>query len=173
MLRAARSKPSAVDWRLGRSDSTPAACADFAVMSGHVAQIFHDSWASTLDDLHRAVVPGGTLAFESRNPAFRGWERWTRRSTLRTVDTPAGPVEFWHETAWVSLPLVAYDTITRNLRTGEEESDRDVLSFRDEETLASSLEAAGFEVTRRYGNWQSAPVAPDLPELIFVARRLP
>jgi SAM-dependent methyltransferase len=175
MLRVARSKPSTVEWRLGHSDIAPTGCADFAVMSGHVAQVFRDdaAWSRALDDLHRALVAGGTLAFESRNPAFRGWERWTRASTLRTVDTPDGPVEFWHETAWVSLPLVAYDTITRNARTGEEESDRDVLAFRDEPALVNSLVAAGFEVHQRHGNWQSAPLTADSPELVLVARRLP
>jgi SAM-dependent methyltransferase len=175
MLRVAHAKPSAVDWRLGRSDSAPTAGADFAVMSGHVAQVFREdaSWAKALHDLHRALVAGGTLAFESRNPAFRGWERWTRPSTLRTVDTPDGPVEFWHETAWVSLPLVAYDTISRNLHTGEEESGRDVLAFRDEAALVSSLEAAGFAVSRRYGDWQTRPLTPESPELILVAQQLP
>jgi hypothetical protein len=79
-----------------------------------------------------------------RNPAAKAWERWTRDATLRTLDTHEGPVEFWHETAWVSLPLVAYDTFTRNLRTGEEESNRDVLAFRDVASLIGSLEKTGF-----------------------------
>ena len=62
-------------------------------MSGHVAQVFRDdqAWARVVEDLHRALVPHGTLAFESRNPAAKAWERWTRDATLRTLDTPAGP----------------------------------------------------------------------------------
>lgn len=171
MLRVARRQPGAerVDWRLGHSDRADPDSADFAVMSGHVAQVFRDDdpWSRALDDLHRALVPDGTLAFESRNPAVRAWERWTRAATLRNL----GPVEFWHETAWVSLPLVAYDTFTRNLRTGEGTTDRDVLAFRDASSLAASLEKAGFSVTQQYGDWQREPVTADSPELIFVAQR--
>lgn len=114
MLSVARSRPGAslVDWRLGHSDRADPGSADFAVMTGHAAQVFRgdEEWARVLADLHRALVPGGVLAFESRNPAARAWEGWTRSETLRFV----GPVEFWHETAWVSLPLVAYDTLTRD-----------------------------------------------------------
>jgi SAM-dependent methyltransferase len=131
MLRAARSRDpeSRVDWRPGYSDVIDPESADFAVMSGHVAQVFteDEAWLATLADLHRALTPGGLLAFESRNPGAGKWEAWTRELTLRTVETPEGAVEFWHETAAVAQPLVSYDTLTRNLRTGEATTSRDVL----------------------------------------------
>jgi SAM-dependent methyltransferase len=175
MLRVARLRPGGqfVEWRLGSSDRVDANAADFAVMSGHVAQVFGDdeAWARVLADLHRGLVPGGTLAFESRNPAARGWERWTRAETLRTVGTADGPVEVWHETAEVALPLVAYDTVTRNLRTGEQTSDRDVLAFRDEPALVQSVEDAGFTVSRTYGGWDRKPVGPGSAEIIIEARK--
>ena len=126
--------------------------------------------ATSVLDPHRALVPGGTLAFESRNPSARAWERWTRDATLRTVDTPGGPVEFWHETAEVTLPLVAYDTFTRDVRTGEQTSTRDVLAFRDAETLRRSLEAAGFRLSLSYGDWDGKPEAAITPEIILVAQ---
>ncbi|WP_250003569.1 class I SAM-dependent methyltransferase [Actinoplanes sp. M2I2] len=177
MLRTAARRPGAdrVDWRLGYSDRAGTASADFAVMSGHVAQVFVDDaqWSRTLRDLHRALVPGGTLAFESRNPSARAWERWTREATLRTVDAPEGPVEFWHETAEVTLPLVAYDTLTRSRRTGEETSNREVLAFRDAPTLVRDLEAAGFETVSLYGDWTRSPLTPAAPEIIVTARRRP
>jgi hypothetical protein len=158
---------------LGFSDRVDDDSADFAVMSGHVAQVFREdeAWSRALQDLRRALVPNGTLAFESRNPVAGAWQRWTREATLRTLDTHDGPVEFWHETAWVSLPLVAYDTITRNLRTGEEESSRDVLAFRDAAALVRSLEEAGFSVSRQYGGWDRTPLTTDAPEIILVAQR--
>jgi SAM-dependent methyltransferase len=175
MLRVARSKDpeGRVDWRLGYSDVIDAESAEFAVMSGHVAQVFteDDAWRATLRDLHRALVPGGLLAFEGRNPGARKWEAWTRELTLRTVETPAGAVEFWHETAAVSLPLVSYDTLTRNLRTGEAATSRDVLAFRDERPLRANLEHAGFKVDHVYGDWDQTPAAIASPELIVVARK--
>jgi len=176
MLRVARSKDpeGRIDWRLGYSDVIDPESAGFAVMSGHVAQVFVEdgAWLAALRDVRRALVPGGLLAFESRNPAARKWESWTRELTLRTVATPEGAVEFWHETAAVDLPRVSYDTLTRNLRTGEATTSRDVLAFRDEQTLRASLEHAGFTVDQVYGDWDRTPPATASPELIVIARKL-
>jgi SAM-dependent methyltransferase len=175
MLRVARSGDPGgrVDWRLGYSGVLTSGSADFAVMSGHVAQVFAEdaAWLAALLDLHRALVPGGLLAFESRNPAARKWEAWTRELTLRTVGTPEGAVEFWHETAVVDLPRVSYDTLTRNLRTGEATASRDVLAFRDEQALREGLEHAGFEVRHVYGDWDRTAPAAASPELIMIARK--
>jgi ubiquinone/menaquinone biosynthesis C-methylase UbiE len=173
MLRVAHSgdQEGRVSWRLGHSDVIDPESAEFAVMSGHVAQVFtqEDAWQTVLRDLHRALVPDGLLAFESRNPAARKWECWTRELTLRTVETTEGPVEFWHETAAVALPLVCYDTLTRNLSTGVTTTSRDVLAFRDEQALRATIEHAGFEVGYVYGDWDRTPPAPSSPELIMIA----
>jgi len=175
MLRVARAKdPDArIDWRLGHSDAIDPASADFAVMSGHVAQVFvgEDVWLTALCNLNRALVPGGLLAFESRNPSARRWEAWTRELTLRVVATPDGAVEFWHETVTADLPRVSYDTLTRNLRTGEATASRDVLAFRDEQAIRASLENAGFTVDNVYGDWDRTPAGVASPELIVIARK--
>jgi SAM-dependent methyltransferase len=175
MLRVARAKDPGgrVGWRLGYSDAIEPGSAELAVMSGHVAQVFTEdgTWLAALRDLHRALLPGGLLAFESRNPGARTWETWTRELTLRTVETPEGPVEFWHETAEVDLPLVSYVTLTRNLRTGQATVNRDVLAFRDEPALRTTLEHAGFDVQHVYGNWDRTALATDSPELIVISRR--
>jgi len=176
MLRVARSKPGAqvVDFRLGHVDIVAAGSADLAVMTGHVAQVFleEQSWRTTLRQLHRVLAPAGTLAFETRNPIARAWKAWTREATLRTVLTDDGPVEVWHETMDVVLPRVAYDTCTRNLSTGKETRTRNVLAFRERETLDASLREAGFEVTAEFGDWSRTPVIAASPEIIVVARRL-
>jgi SAM-dependent methyltransferase len=175
MLRVARAKDpdGRVDWRLGYSDAIEPGSAELAVMSGHVAQVFteDDAWLAVLRDLRRALVPGGLLAFESRHPAARKWEAWTRELTLRTVETPEGAVEFWHETVDADLPLVSYDTLTRNLRTGQATVNRDVLAFRDEPALRATLEHAGFDVQHVYGDWDRTAPAAGTPELIVIARR--
>jgi SAM-dependent methyltransferase len=177
MLRVARSRDleGRVDWRLGYSGVIDPESADFAVMSGHVAQVFveDDAWLAALQDLHRALVPGGLLAFESRNPGARKWEAWTRELTLRTVETPEGAVEFWHETAAVDFPRVSYNTLTRNLKTGEATTSRDVLAFRDEQALRASLEHVGFKVDNVCGDWDRTPPVIASPELIVIARKRP
>ena len=175
MLRVARSKDleGRIDWRLGHSDVLDPESADFAVMSGHVAQVFVEdgAWLAALRDLYRALTAGGVLAFESRNPGARKWEAWTRELTLRTVQTPEGTVEFWHQTAVVSVPRVSYDTFTRNLRTGQTTVNRDVLAFRDERALRASLARAGFAAGRVYGDWDQTAPAATSPELIMIARK--
>lgn len=179
MLRVAASKDVAratsgqIHWLLGYSDVLEPECADLAVMSGHVAQVFTDdeSWLNALIDLHHALVPGGVLAFESRNPAARRWTDWNRDATLRTLTTPDGDIEFWHETVSAELPLVAYDTFTRNLRTQEQRANRDLLAFRDEHELRSSVERVGFVVTDVLGNWDRRSVDETAPELIVIASR--
>jgi SAM-dependent methyltransferase len=175
MLRVARAKDpdGRVDWRLGYSDVIDPGSAELAVMSGHVAQVFTEdsTWLAALRDLHRALVPGGLLAFESRNPAARKWEDWTRELTLRTVETTDGTVEFWHETVNVDLPVVSYDTLTRNLRTGQATVNRDVLAFRDGPALHASLERVGFDVQHVYGDWDQTALAAGSPELVVIARR--
>src|SRR4051794_34607390 len=79
-LDAARAKPGAelVTWIGGMSRALPGASFDVAVMTSHVAQFFvaDVEWARVLADVHRALVPGGRLTFDARDPADRGWERW-------------------------------------------------------------------------------------------------
>lgn len=178
MLRIARSKEAGpsrgrIEWRLGDSSSIGPAGADLAVMSGHVAQVFltDDAWQRVLLDLRAALTDGGTLSFESRNPHRRLWEEWTRQGTLRTVQTPDGPVELWHETVQVDLPSVVYAPFTRNLRTGEGTAARDVLAFRDEVALLDAVREAGLLVEDVLGSWDGGPVSAGAPELIVVARR--
>jgi SAM-dependent methyltransferase len=175
MLRVARGKPGAesVDWRLGYVDCADASSADMAVMTGHVAQVFveDEAWQAVLTQLHRALVPGGTLAFEARNPEARGWEAWTREKTLRVLETGEGPVEFWHDTVDVNLPRVTYDTFTRNCASGVESRTRNGLAFPDRQALSASLLATGYEITAEFGDWDQGSLTELSPEIIVLARR--
>lgn len=78
-LEVAHFKPRAdqVTWVEGTSAAVPDAAFDVAVMTSHVAQFFVEDaeWRSTLKDLRRALVPGSLLAFDTRDPAVRGWEQ--------------------------------------------------------------------------------------------------
>src|SRR5690349_10474165 len=150
MLRVARGKPGAeaVDWRLGYVDCADASSVDMVVMTGHVAQVFieDEDWQGVLAQLHRALLPGGTLAFEVRNPAARSWEAWTREKTLRVVDTDEGQVEFWHDTVDVDLPRVTYDTFTKNCDSGVESRTRNDLAFRNQQALRASLLSTNYDI---------------------------
>ena len=175
MLRVARQRPGddLVDWRCGYASDMDSESADLAVMSGHVSQVFlsAEQWHQTLQAIHGGLCPAGVIAFEMRNPSARAWEGWHRAQTLRTVETNEGPVEFWHETTNVDLPLVTYDTISRNVSTGETRSSPDTLAFRDEPALREDLARAGFAVISVYGDWDASPVLLTSPELILTAAK--
>lgn len=122
MLDYAKRRPGAdgVTWVLGDSRDLPNVGADYAVMTGNVAQHIPDGdWQRTLADLHRALRPGGTLALESRNPAAEAWRAWSApEHTIR--ETTSGSLKEWSEAREISpgvVRLVAHNTLHRHRRT--------------------------------------------------------
>lgn len=95
MLAVARRPPGAerVQWVDGDAHALGTPEADLLVMTGNVAQVFVDdaAWHATLAAIHAALRPGGYLAFESRNPEDRAWERWNRAATYAQFDSPTAP----------------------------------------------------------------------------------
>lgn len=162
-----------VQWIHGDPTAIPTGKADLALMSGHVAQFFvtNDAWAVALTALHDALRPGGTLAFESRNPDNREWERWTRAGTRTAIDPNAGPIETWSEVVDINAGVVSYENHYVFTATGDDLVSSAQLRFRTRAELTDSLATAGFSVEHVYGTWASGPVAPENPELIVVAQR--
>jgi SAM-dependent methyltransferase len=155
MLDVARARAGAesVTWVHGTAASAPKRSFDLALMTSHVAQVFVDGveWADTLGHLARALVPGARLAFDSRDPAARGWERWTG---VTAIDE--GTVSF---------------TSTNLLPDGSVLAVGSVLRFRTESELRDSLESSGFTLEAMYGGWSREPVGAGDGELIVVASR--
>lgn len=181
MLDVARHRPGGdrVTWIHGFADAAPEGTADLVVMTGHVAQYFvtDDSWAELLENAHRALRPGGHLAFESRNPGRRAWESWTPEHTRGTFAHPDGG-EF---TSWVELLEVTGDPGTGVVETHrgitEREGTRTVgtpetLVFRTLAQLEDSLVRGGFIVEQRFGDWSRGPVTADSVEHILISRRV-
>lgn len=175
MLAVARQRAGAerVEWIEGDSRVLEEWGADLAVMTGNVAQVFVDdeAWLTTLRDLHRAMRPGGRLAFESRNPAARAWEQWNREQTFTRTDTPSGPLEEWLELVSVGDGRVHFQGHNVFLATSEVLVIDSVLRFRTVAELHSSLAATGFAVEELYGDWQGGPLADASPVIVVVARR--
>ncbi|WP_420451708.1 class I SAM-dependent methyltransferase [Ilumatobacter sp.] len=77
-LDVARSKPGAqmVNWLHSSAQNAPHLGVDVVVMTGNVAQVFisDDSWVAALTAANNALHINGRLDFETRDPAFRGWE---------------------------------------------------------------------------------------------------
>lgn len=150
----AQAKPWAdhVQWVVGTmldvaADSTHRSHYDLATMTANVAQVFlHDAeWCSTLEAIRACLRPGGHLAFETRRPSDRGWERWTKELTRQVVDTTEeGPVESWVEVTAIEGELVSFDSPTIFLADGDRIDSTSTLRFRTEEALRHSLMQAGF-----------------------------
>jgi SAM-dependent methyltransferase len=170
-LAVARAKPGApaVRWLVGDARTLPPLRVDLATMTGNTAQAITDprDWAATLDGIHAALRPGGHLVFETRDPAFRGWEEWTRATTHRVAEVPGeGEIETWVDLLDVALPLVTFRHTWRFRADGTTLTSDSTLRFRPRSEVESDLAAAGYELA-------ATRDAPDRPgrELVFVARR--
>ena len=178
MLDAARAKPGAdrVTWIEGTSGALrPAAFADafdVAVMTSHVAQFLvpDEEFGETLADLKRALVPGGRLTFDSRDPRARGWERWNPADSRRELTLPDGrEVTTWTEATEAGNGAVGI--MGHNVFPGGEDViSTAVLRFRTEDEIRRALREAGFAVEQVYGGWQRQPPGHGDGELIVLAR---
>jgi len=174
-LEVARQKPDAdrVTWIHGRATDVPTDTFDLALMTNHVAQFLtgDDEWMGTLVDVHRALKPGGRLVFDSRDPAARGWEHWNPIDTRKEVALPDDEL-LLH---WGEVTALEGENVTFALHymfsTGTKEFiSRSTLRFRPEQTLCTTLAAAGFDIEHIYGGWQHEPVGQGNGEFIIVAR---
>ena len=168
-LDIARSKPWAdgVTWILADSTELPSIVVDAVTMTGNVAQVFVDdlTWHTTLDAVRVVLPVDGHLIFETRDPAFRGWQEWTREESMSITDTLAGRVEYWVELTEVALPLVSFRQTYRFLDTDDVITSDSTLRFRERDELVAALELHGFAV-------DDIRDAPDRPrrEFVFVCR---
>lgn len=170
-LDVARAKPGGerVRWIEGDATALPPLRADLATMTANVAQAIADpdSWHGTLRGTHAALRPGGRLVFETRDPARRAWEGWTREESYHTADIPGvGPVESWHRVTGVDGPLVTFRTTYVFAADGAVLTSDSTLRFREREEVEADLARHGYET-------EDVRDAPDRPgrEFVFVARR--
>lgn len=174
-LDAARAKPGAdrVAWIEGDARALGAERFDVALMTSHVAQVLvaDGDWHEALDDLRRCLAPGGRLAFDTRDPRARAWERWNARDSRRTVTLPDGSaVGVWTEVIAVDGDVVRF-AMHYEFPSGEELVSTASLRFRGEAEVRAAVEAAGLEVTGVFGGWNREPVGSGDGELLVLARR--
>jgi SAM-dependent methyltransferase len=170
-LAVARAKPGAdlVRWLDGDATTMPCSDRDIAVLTGNVAQAIADphDWGATLRGVRAALIPGGHLVFETRVPAARAWEQWTREATLTTIDIPGvGLVTSWLEVTSVDLPLVTFQGTCDFASDGATLTSTSTLRFREREEIEADLDRAGYSLL----DVRDAPDRPGL-ELVFIAKR--
>lgn len=182
MLEVARQSPCGkqVKWIEGDALQLDKFNADLAIMTGHVAQ-FHledEYWLDALKSIHKALHPGGYLAFESRNPAIQPWMNnkehidWhSSTSPKKVIDPIVGQIETWSDPGVVNGERVIFKGHYLITKTGEELISTNELIFRTKEEITQSLEKTGFSVNQVYGFWDWSLATPKSPEFIFVAKR--
>ena len=120
-------------------------------------------------DEDATLRPGGRLVFETRDPEYRAWERWTEETTRTTTNLPGvGPVTEWVQVTDVvdDGRFVTFESPNVFEADGTVITSRSTLRFRTRGEVEDSLRATGFAV-------DEVRDAPDRPgrELVFVARR--
>jgi 2-polyprenyl-3-methyl-5-hydroxy-6-metoxy-1,4-benzoquinol methylase len=175
MLDYARRQPGAdsVTWIHGDASAlAPTGTADLATCTGNaIMHVSPDALPATLTSLAKALRPGGTLSFESRNPAYREWEHWTPEATYSERVTPAGQLREWLEVTSVDTGRVVFDA-HNVFQTGEDRIYTSTLFLRTGEEFQRALDSAGFTDIAVCGNWRGAPVEDSSPILVFRARRV-
>lgn len=166
-LEVARAKPGAhlVRWVNGDATTPALADRDLVTLTGNTAQAIVDpqEWVATLRTIRAALRPGGHLLFDTRDPAARGWERWTNEQTHRTVDVPGvGEVTSWVELTAIDWPLVSFRWTWVFDDDGVTLTSDSTLRFRGRDGTQADLQAAGYD---------SVEIREASDEIVFLARR--
>ena len=162
-----------VRWVEGDSSALGEPDADLVLMTGNVAQVFLEDadWRRTLQHIYDALLPGGYLAFESRNPGLKEWETWTPEKTHTRSQTLHGELECWLELVSVKDGKVHFQAHNSFTETGESLVTNSTLKFRTEQEIRQSLEQTGFQVHHVYGGWRKEAFSSQCRLMIFVAQR--
>lgn len=150
-LDVARSKDGAerVTWIHGDATTLPVLHVDVAVMTGNVAQVFltDAEWTATLRGIRAALAPGGRLAFETRRPEQRAWEKWAVDTGPVVRDVPGvGEVEQRRDVTQVALPYVSFRYSYRLSRDAPAVTSDSTLRFRSRDEIERSLSDIGFRI---------------------------
>jgi len=150
----------------------------FVILTGNAFQAFLATadQRALLASVRRQLAPGGVFGFETRNPA--GWA---------LADEPEGPTEIdYLDTAGRRVRLSSsqqWDAATQVMRwtTYRRRDDADgsphvrttriACRFTSPDEIEDLLDAAGFEVAARYGDWNFAPFRARGERLITLCRR--
>ncbi len=147
---------------------------DLVVMTGHAFQEFiaDDEIRVALPAIRSALIEGGRVAFETRNPLVRAWERWPERYSGEVTDAAGAVVrcEYRVETPVVGDVVQSISTFT-SPGWDRSEVSHGALRFLDAASLSAFLSGAGLMIEEQFGDWAGHPLSDTSPEIITIARR--
>ncbi|MBE1498847.1 ubiquinone/menaquinone biosynthesis C-methylase UbiE [Amycolatopsis lexingtonensis] len=170
MLAQARRRDD-VEWVLGDlSTATWDSEFDFAVMTGHAFQVLltDDELRTAFAAIRRALKPGGRFGFDTRDPAARGWERWTSAHVSEVVTADGITVRSWNEAGPFENGYVSFTTTYESPAWDAPQYSESTLRFLDVPSLGEFIAEAGLVVDEQYGHWDRRPAGP---EIITIVRR--
>jgi SAM-dependent methyltransferase len=146
---------------------------ELLVMTGHAFQVLlsDDDLRAFLVAARRALTPGGTLAFETRNPRARAWDGWTPDHVTEIRDDHGQLVRVSGQVESVEGEYVTFTQTYSIEGRPEPLLSRSTLRFVSADHLDHLLTQVGFAIEERYGDWDRSPFTPTSPEIITVARR--
>jgi SAM-dependent methyltransferase len=148
---------------------------DLAISCAHAFQslLTEDDQRRFLACVARHVMPGGVLAFDSRNPSPHHLEFPVRETHWQSFVDPAGDTvdSSGSQHYDPSTGLMRYEIVRTNRRTGGRETAHITIKFTPLTHLREVLPAAGFAVEQVYGTHLRDPWTPEAPETVIVARR--
>jgi SAM-dependent methyltransferase len=148
---------------------------DLAISCAHAFQslLTEDDQQRFLACTARHVVPGGMLAFDTRNPSPQHLEAPSGESHWQSFVDPAGDTVDSSGTQHydTATGLMRYDIFRTIRRTGERQTAHITIKFTSLERLRVLLSAAGFSIEQAYGSHRRDPWTPEAPEIVIVARR--
>jgi SAM-dependent methyltransferase len=174
MLDYARCRPGSesVTWIHGDASALPRdGAADLAICTGNaIMHVSQGELTSTLASLAGTLRAGGTISFESRNPAYREWERWTPEATYSERMTKVGNLREWLEVTDIRDGRVGFDA-HNVFPDGHDRVYSSTLYFRTADEFRHELDRAGFADIALAGDWHGGAVASSSRLLVFRARR--
>ena len=154
---------------------------DLVLMTGHAFQelVTDADLRAALGAVRAALTPEGSFAFETRNPALRGWEQWDFEYSLVAADPEGsgGKVRMNMQPEGPATPAPGGGLLVRAVTrvTGPAwpglRSHRSTYRFLDAAQLRELLAEAGLHVVEQYGDFDGSPLSPTAPEIITIARR--
>jgi SAM-dependent methyltransferase len=148
---------------------------DLAISCAHAFQglLTEDDQRHYLGCAARHLVPGGVLAFDTRNPSPYHLDAPAGETHWQSFIDPAGDTIDSSGTQQYDAVtgLMRYDVFRTNRRTGVRHAAHITIKFTPLERLRDLLTDAGFEIREVHGTHLRGPWTPETPEIVIVAGR--